>query len=224
MSDNLSVTCPNCGAALPEGLEACSHCGALLAQPQLVATELASLPAPPPQSPAAQAPLPPTDFSASASATLGGGLRVNRVTNAKVYLTIPQSAVDKQGWLTSEQWERLIAAYSRAFADHVKMDMAAGQPLDVGDISMLCAKWDSGITAVPWEQVGDSLTTDQRDEIERGLHGLLASLRAAGAATPSDLPTAIAAPPPAKGSATCGIVIFVLGLMAAGATAYFLAR
>jgi len=218
MSDNLSVTCPNCGAVLPEGLEACSHCGALLAQPEALDVEPGSLPPaepvlPPvptatPESPAPPPAL-PDGFRANYRTTTDSSLGVKRVTSTKVNLKIPQEAVDKQRWLTPEQWERLLEAYGATMAEHMKVDLQAGQPLSLAA--------ESGATPIAWDQVGDPLTQEQRAEIEQGLRRLLSA---------TALPEATASPlrMQAKGSATCGVVIFMLGLMAAGATVYLLAR
>lgn len=222
MGDNQSVTCPNCGAVLPVGLEACSHCGALLAQPEALDVEPGSLlPAEPVLLPApvatAEPPAPPPvlpdGFRASYHTTTDSSLGVKRVTSTKVNLKIPQEAVDKQRWLTPEQWDRLLDTYEAAMAEHMRVDLQAGQPLSLAA--------ESGATPTAWDQVGDALTPEQRSEIEQSLRRLLSAT-----AQSSTLPPVIA--PPAtmkvKGSATCGVVVFMLGLMAAGATVYFLAR
>lgn len=194
MDDQLETTCPNCGAVLPTGLESCSHCGALLAQPEVLDTEvdpltgeeLAPALASEPENAPPELPEP----------VAGSPLRINRKISAMMKLKIRQETVDGERWLSEAQWERVLELYQAALADRMLLGMEAGQPLDPAP--------QSTRVLVPWDQVGDDLTDSQRAEIENGLHQLLGA-RLTG---------------PARGSAGCMVLMFIIGLLAAGATFY----
>ncbi|MEN6641928.1 MAG: zinc ribbon domain-containing protein [Armatimonadia bacterium] len=226
MSDRPSVECPNCGVVLPEGLETCSHCGTALQKAEdlditLVpaAAQTAPQPAPPvtpPPVPARPAMPPldlPADTSVSTTATLAGGIRINRVTSAKVNLKIPQEAVDKQHWLTPEQWERLLQVYSAALAEHMKADMRAGQAFDLFA--------ESGETVLDWAPVGDQLTPAQRSQIEQGLRQILGATNATIEAP--TIPGIIVSPPArVRFSAGCLVPTLFASLLIVAATLHTL--
>lgn len=212
MANENETTCPNCGAPLRAGLESCSHCGAMLAQPEaldvepnplLTMAELAPEPEPTPEPPAA-----PAVVGAVETPTA----HVIRAAAARINQKIPQEAVDKQRWLSEAQWERVLELYQAALTDRLRLDMEAGRPLDLTQ--------QSARVLVPWDQVGDNLTESQRVEIEQGLHQLLGS--AAQKTTTSAQTVTPGGTPQAYMPAGCTVLIFIVGLLAAGATFYLI--
>lgn len=216
MTDTGGTTCPNCGAVMPDDSEACSHCGTILhdvpaaepapmPQPAAMAPELASL-APPPL---------PTIEPPGSSA--GRVVSVTRTVKTNINLRLPQEAVDKQHWLTSDQWQRLLDAYEQQLAARMKADVEAGRTPDVAA--------ESAALPVPWDQVGDTLTPAQRQEIERGLRQLLGSV--GGASTQESARSVLVVKTPSiriKATDGCGALALMAILLALGLLAYILAH
>lgn len=210
MSNENETTCPNCGALMPEGIESCSHCGALLPQPQSTATAPTPVvqTAPEPEPLSAPEPLPEPVPPTPAPAL---PVQVKRTTSLKLNLKISQEAVDKQGWLAPEQWDRLLEQFQQALANRLlQADWQSGQPLDV-------AAESSGL-AIRWEEVGDQLTDAQHAELEQGLQRLVASVGSIPGATPE----VVTSPERTKASVSCSTTLFVVGIMAAAVTCHFL--
>ncbi len=167
---------------MPDDSETCSHCGAVLRSPDTTepTPPVAATPpvpaTPRPPEPIVVPPLPPT-----AAPTPGRVVSVNRTVTAQVHLSFPQEAVDKQRWLTEEQWRRLMEAYEEQLAARMNADLQSGQAVDLAT--------ESGGVHVAWEQVGDRLDPAQRVEIEQGLQQLLSG-------TPTIPPTPGVAVPP----------------------------
>lgn len=196
---------------MPDDSETCSHCGAVLRSPDptepsppVAATPPVPATPRPPES-IIVPPLPPT-----AGPTPGGVVSVNRTVTAQVHLSFPQEAVDKQQWLTEEQWRRLMEAYEEQLAARMRTDLQSGQALDLAT--------ESRSVRVPWEQVGDQLDPAQRLEIEQRLQQLLSSTPALpptpGVAMP---PVVVRTPVRARTSIGCSLLWLALAVTLAGA-------
>lgn len=193
------VECPECGAVLPEGLSACPHCGAAL--PTHAAASSPPPVPPPPLVPAPSLMPEAPDPRALVQAASALPVRVTRTVSAHVSIKVPQASVDKQGVLTPEQWERLVALWDTAMEEQIKRDMLAGH-------SGGAARLDE--ITIPWEQVGANLTPTQEQELEAGLRGLFASVNLNLPVAPQQGAVVTMTTSQTRGRVGCSAVLLVL--------------
>ena len=198
---------------MPDDSETCSHCGAVLRSPDTTEPTppvTPTAPPPEPSAPAAPEPLALPPLPPIPAPTPGRVVSVNRAVTAQVRLSFPQEAVDKQHWLTADQWRRLVELYEEQLAARMKADLQSGQAVDLAT--------ESGGVHVPWEQVGDRLDPAQRVEIEQGLHRLLGSTPVLPPSPGVDMPPAVVRTPVrVRTSIGCGPLGLALAVMLAGA-------
>jgi hypothetical protein len=197
--------CPECGVVLPEALESCPHCGAMLPTPgggNWVPVRPPQTPPPPP--PVAETP----DVAALVqSASTTPPVRVTRKFTAHVSINLPQAAVDKRGLLTPDQWTQLLQVWDEAVEARVKSGLERGQISAVSSV---------GEVAVPWERVDAQLTPEQQQEIDAGLHELLAATRKRTTVTPHFSASVEVTPGDTRrASAGCGVLAVALLLVPA---------
>jgi hypothetical protein len=211
MSGTGEFTCPECGTLLPEGLSQCSHCGATLAQPEaapLPSAPPVALPEPPP-------PAPPPHAAVSAGAAASLGIRTQRHATTNINLKLSQATIDKQGWLTPDQWEQLMTAYDQALGDYLSAQMEAGQTADL--ISALQQ------VALPETALPAGLAADQVQTLQSAIRDTFANIQfVPNNASPTIPAITLGNPQRASVKASCStaLLVFLLGLMAMGLASY----